>query len=129
MNCTRMRVVISASITTPSGKKLQTIETSPTTSSEICGNGFDGWSRPNALKKAPSLAAAEGRREQPSRSANTEPKAAHTTAPVHSLRDDGDDEPRGGPVVRRHELAPGHDPDYRQVDQQVDDRDQHDAEH
>ena len=51
MNCTTIRVTISASITVPSEKKPATIESAPSTSSETYGNCFVGCSRPNARKK------------------------------------------------------------------------------
>ena len=63
MNCTRIRVVIRASITRPSGRRLQRIEMPPRTISDTCGNRLVGCSRPNTLKKQPSCAAAYGMRE------------------------------------------------------------------
>src|SRR5262245_55556773 len=51
MNCTRIRVVMSTSITNAREKKLQAIDTAPTTRSEMYGNGFLGCRRPKALKK------------------------------------------------------------------------------
>jgi hypothetical protein len=58
MNCTRIRVVMSASITRPREKKLQTIDTAPTTIKDTYGNAPVGCSRPKTLKKEPSMAAA-----------------------------------------------------------------------
>src|ERR1051326_4025109 len=58
MNWTTMRVMRRKSITVSKGRKLQTIDTAPMTSSEICGNCFVGWSRPKILKKSPFRAAA-----------------------------------------------------------------------
>ena len=63
MNCTRILVVISASITRPSGRRLHTIEMTPSTTRDTCGNRAVGCSRPNMLKKYPSRAAAYGMRE------------------------------------------------------------------
>ena len=63
MNCTRILVVTSASITVPSDSALARMATTPITSSETCGKAFVGWSRAKARKNVPSSAAAYGIRE------------------------------------------------------------------
>src|SRR5436305_6792074 len=89
MNCTRIRVVINASITIPSDTNPARIERTPSTTSETLGNPWVGWSRANTLKKYPSFAAAYGTREYPSNRANTEPNAVHRIIAVNSVATPG----------------------------------------
>ena len=51
MNCTRIRVVINASITMPSDTNPARMERTPSTTSETLGNPWDGCRRANTLKK------------------------------------------------------------------------------
>ena len=60
MNCTRMRVVISASMTIPRESVLAAIATTPMTTSETWGKCLVGCTRAKDLKKVPSTAAAYG---------------------------------------------------------------------
>ena len=83
MNCTRILVVINASITRPSGSRLQRIQFRPSTSSEMWGNAWSGAAVQRS-KKYPSLAAACFR-EYPRSRANTDPNAVHKMRNVNTV--------------------------------------------